>query len=341
MKKSNSGFPGLLQRYQQGKCTEEEREVIDQWFNTIHHEIADKPLSEDNDQIMQRLWAGIQSAKDQQPEDIQPSRHVKWYIWPSRIAAACLCILIGFAVYKSGFSGKLFPAEINGRSASRMTELVNKQSSPQIVKLPDNSQVTLEPGSAIYYRPDFGAKNRVVHLKGSGFFQVSHNKEKPFLVFAGKIVTRVVGTSFTIKQNNQNLEVAVMTGKVLVENTGNKSAIEGILLTQNEKVTYDRNNNQFETGLVSEPVLVKQQPGSVRAIEFSFDDTPLSDVISMLEAAYGIEIVVKNDRIKTCPIKADLNKQTLYAKLDIICAALKSHYDVRGTTIIITGGHCE
>jgi transmembrane sensor len=343
MKKANPGFSKLLQRYRQGKCSEEEKIIVDQWFNSIHHEIADKPITENRDAIMERMWANIQSASQDEQEIIPIAERGKWWqMWPARIAAACLCVMIGFAVYESMIKGNLGGVEIAGKNVSRMTEMANAGGTAKGFTLPDNSVVTLDPGSSVYYGAEFGSKTREVVLKGSGFFQVTHNRQKPFLVFAGNIVTRVVGTSFTITSNPKNVEVAVLTGKVIVEKAGaGPTNSKGFVLTPNQKVTYYRENDHFVSGLVSEPVMIAQKSGAFPAATFNFDDVPLIDVISILEAAYGIDIVITNEQIKSCPVKADLGQHPLYTKLDIVCAALKSHYDVRGTTIIITGGQCE
>ena len=343
MKRANPGFSKLLKRYRQGECSEEEKIIVDQWFNSIHHEIADKPMNETRDVIMARMWANIQSANQDEPEILPWVESRKWWqMWSARIAAACLFVVIGFAAYESVFKKGLDATFVAGRNISRLTKMANNGASVKSVTLPDHSIVMLDPGSSVYYDADFGLTKREVVLKGSGFFQVSHNKQKPFLVFAGNIVTRVVGTSFTIRNDMKNLEIAVLTGKVIVEKAGTTaSQNEGVMLTPNQKVTYYQEKDHFVTGLVNEPVLVETKSGAAPVATFNFDDVPLRDVARILEASYGIEIVIKNEQIKSCPVKADLSQHPLYTKLDIVCAALKSHYDVKGTTIIITGGQCE
>lgn len=342
MKRANPGFSKLLERYRQGECSEEEESVVDQWFNSIHHEIADQPIEETRDAIMTRMWANIQSASHSEGGVVPMAASGKWWqMWPVRIAAACLFVLIGIAVYQSVIKNGHGSVVEAGRDISRLTELANNGSVVKKVILPDESIVELDPGSSVLYGADFGSTKREVVLTGSGFFQVSHNRQKPFHVLAGRIVTRVVGTSFTIRNHTESLEVAVLTGKVIVEKLGNTSENEGVVLTPNQKVTYSQEKDHFVTSLVNQPALVTTHTNTTSGAVFNFDDTPLSDVVSVLEAAYGIKIVVTNEQIKSCPVKADLGQQPLFTKLDIVCAALDAHYDTKGTTIIITGGHCE
>ena len=85
-----------------------------------------------------------------------------------------------------------------------------------------------------------------MYLNGEAFFEVVKNPKKPFLVFTKDIVTKVLGTSFTVKAFDGDKEVKVMvkTGKVNVIQQKNlnikditeKSNIAGIALVANQQV---------------------------------------------------------------------------------------------------------
>ncbi len=62
------------------------------------------------------------------------------------------------------------------------------------------------------------ATNRDVYLSGEAFFEVTKNPDRPFRVFANEIVTKVLGTSFTVRsfENDTTIQVIVRTGKVTV-----------------------------------------------------------------------------------------------------------------------------
>lgn len=342
MREINPGLSKLLRRYQLGKCTEEAERVIDQWFNSIHHEIADKPLGDNANRIKERIWEDIQlAAGDGKLDTVSLLEHRKWWSgWQASFVAACLLFVVGFALYEFQ-DGPIFGG-IAGSRKLKMKLISNHDSRPKRFELADRSFLTLEPGSSAYLADDFGKVKRDVYLKGSGFFQVSHDKEKPFVVYAGKITTRVLGTSFGIRRNAGNTEVEVVTGKVAVEKTGGSGPNgQGVVLTPNQKVIFEQASDNFKMELVKEPVLINRDAEAVPVSIFNFDDAPLSEVVGVLEASYGIKILIRNEQIKNCPIKAELGHQPLYAKLDIICAALQSHYDVKGTSIIISGGQCD
>lgn len=83
------------------------------------------------------------------------------------------------------------------------------------VALEDGSQVTLQPQSTL--RVEYTASLRKVYLDdGAAMFKVSHNPNKPFVVYTGQTETRVLGTVFTVQRNTTDVAVAVKEGKVQV-----------------------------------------------------------------------------------------------------------------------------
>ncbi len=85
--------------------------------------------------------------------------------------------------------------------------------------LPDGSSVELAAGSRISYPNDFGSGNsRDIYLSGEAFFKIARNSGQPFRVFANEIVTKVLGTSFSVRsyEKDTTISVTVRTGKVSV-----------------------------------------------------------------------------------------------------------------------------
>ncbi|EKT4457611.1 FecR domain-containing protein [Pseudomonas putida] len=101
------------------------------------------------------------------------------------------------------------------------------------VTLADQSQVTLDAGSAIAV--DFAqGERRVRLLHGAAFFEVTHTGE-PFLVEAAGGEVRVLGTQFEVRAQGEGAQVTVRSGRVGV------SPAQGTLvreLTANQQVTY-------------------------------------------------------------------------------------------------------
>ncbi len=97
------------------------------------------------------------------------------------------------------------------------------------ITLPDGSSVTLDPGSSLSFSVHPTGKKtpqRMVALNGSAFFQVSHDPESPFVLETNKNEIKVYGTSFSIKDHQEDATSTVLqySGRLEVTN-GNASAI--------------------------------------------------------------------------------------------------------------------
>ncbi|MEN8251618.1 MAG: FecR domain-containing protein [Bacteroidota bacterium] len=86
------------------------------------------------------------------------------------------------------------------------------------IALPDGSIVKLNAGSKLSFHQIFTQEERRVILEGEAFFEVAKS-DIPFIVEAGSLDVRVLGTSFNIDSYRDKGEttVAVTTGLVSVE----------------------------------------------------------------------------------------------------------------------------
>jgi transmembrane sensor len=87
----------------------------------------------------------------------------------------------------------------------------------------DQQPIALEDGSILYMNTDskarvaYSAAGRLVELlDGEALFDVAHDPERPFRVFAAGIVVEAVGTKFTVEHGERVVTVVVMGGEVLV-----------------------------------------------------------------------------------------------------------------------------
>ncbi|MNL14344.1 fec operon regulator FecR [compost metagenome] len=225
-------------------------------------------------------------------------------------------------------------------------EYTNTGNKPLTVKLEDGSLVTLQPQAVLKCPAHFSESLREVSLEGEGFFEISKNPLKPFLVYNKNVITRVVGTSFIVKtsQSNNETEVIVKTGKVVVSpNTGSFNikdllkSDKGVVLTPNQKTVYNATENTFATSLVDqpEPIELKSNKATVKE-NYLFNDTPVANVLNQLQRSYGIEFVVNDEQLYNYTFTGDLSEQNLYSQLDFLCESIKATYKVKGTRIIIS-----
>lgn len=185
------------------------------------------------------------------------------------------------------------------------------QSQQQILKdtLPDGSVVTLNKTSSISYPEQFKNKTRTVVLTGEGFFNVTPNSEKPFIIQVNDVQVRVVGTSFNIKTHEGKTEVLVETGVVQVTKNG-----KSITLHSNDKMVVNKQDSTF--GKI-EPVKNKLYK-YYRTKEFVCDNTPLWQLVDVLNEAYDAHIEIGRKELGNLLLTATFVNESLSQVLNVI-----------------------
>lgn len=129
-----------------------------------------------------------------QPARILGRRH---FMLAGSAAAAMLAIYVGA-----------------GSFADPERRIVTSKGDMRRIALPEGSAITLNTDSQV--EPRIRAQMREVSLyKGEAIFDVAHDKTRPFVVQAGPVKIRVLGTTFSVRRfEDDSVEVAVFEGLV-------------------------------------------------------------------------------------------------------------------------------
>lgn len=227
-----------------------------------------------------------------------------------------------------------------------MEHIVNPDDKPLAITLPDGSTIVLEKSSEVSFDQAFDKPSREVSLKGQALFDVVKDAQRPFIVYAGKTTTQVVGTSFIVRafDNENEVKVDVLRGKVkvsssLVKSSNFETSTENeLVLEPNELAIYHEKNQKLVKELSRNPKVIAE---STSPEMFVFEEVRVPKIFRTLETAYGVNLVFDKDRYKKCVLTTKLSDETLYQKLDIICKSIGATYKVKGVKIIIKGGDCN
>jgi transmembrane sensor len=352
---NRKAFYHLLKRYVENDCTEEERKLVEQWYELLGDEDSidtTLPPAEIKESL-ERLWPKIQQHTQVAEMSRQVSSPVKRMpVWVRWLSAAVLTgsIVIAAWWHLNGSKQQTMPRREN---IAGLHQVTNDKLFNDTVQLPDGSLVILEPKAIVRYNDHFTGPKREVYLEGNAFFKVTRNTRSPFYVYSKNIVAQVLGTSFFVKANPlaHNVEVSVQTGKVAVYEYGRETVQErkndessGVILKPNQRVIYSNTDHHFRTMLVDIPLPVvaeKNAEERITQLNFVFDETPMARVLSYLEQAYHIELVLDNESLAKCLFSGDIKGQNLYDQLEIICESVQATYEIRGTKILIKGSGCE
>jgi transmembrane sensor len=287
-------------------------------------------------ELVDAIWDNVRRRTETQPIKLW-RRLASW-----RVAASVTLILLGTVVafWLPRFNKDVSKIPVSAISSeSKMVEKVNSEDKIIEIKLEDGSVVSLSKNSRLTYPEHFDTTERIVYLDGEAFFDVRKNPKSPFLIFANKTVTKVIGTSFKITayDSDTKVVVAVRTGKVSVfersdfERNRQNLQIAGVVLTANQKVEFSKDGQKFNKTLVEKPHILDI---SLTA-GFDFDNTPLAEVFAKLESAYGVEIIYDNELVSNRSLKVSLADESLFEKLDVICQTMGMSYQTVDAKIII------
>ncbi|MFN8346096.1 MAG: FecR domain-containing protein [Spirosomataceae bacterium] len=332
-------FNQLLEKYLAGECSPDEEKLIHDWQSNLLNSSTLQLDSQEKTIVKRRLWQTIRQNTMNNKEKTFSENRFGWIKWA---AAASVVLVLGSSWWLNRSQSLNLPTVSEVIQTPDGIEVKNTASNPRQIKLEDGSMVILKANSSVTYPEHFGRQSRSVFLKGEAFFKVKPDPNKPFVVHTGELVTEVLGTSFTVKsyEDAQSIEVLVATGRVSVYENSLKSTQQrnGLILTPNQKITFDKASRKITPGIIEKPVLI--QPPAHPTL-FIFEETPLPNVLKKLENAYGLLIIVENQILNQCVFTADLNDLPLHTQLDLICKSVNATYEQRGTSIFITGEGCK
>jgi len=200
--------------------------------------------------------------------------------------------------------------------------------------LPDGSMAFLNKKSELSFEYNPRLKTRKVKLKGEAFFEVKHEQEKPFVIETDEVLIKDLGTAFNVKAypESNTVEVIVESGEVQIYTLKNK----GLKLIAGEKGIYDKTIKEF-----SKIVKIDTNSLSYKTKVFSFNNTDLGSVVSMLNEVYGVKINLSNDALKNCHLTVNFNNDELETVIDVLAETLNLKVTRVNNEITLEGAGCK
>jgi transmembrane sensor len=195
--------------------------------------------------------------------------------WSGLAAALVLGAFLGFRALPS--------------SRSPETRYTTTTAGYERARLADGS--TLELNTASAARVQFTAAERRVELEsGEAHFEVAHDTARPFVVNAGGVAVRAVGTAFNVRFVSGAVEVTVTEGKVAVGPA--MSSGGATLVAANQRLALPL------AAAAPANAIESLAPADVRAVlawqrrVTDFSDTPLSEVTARFNRHNSLQLVV-------------------------------------------------
>jgi hypothetical protein len=180
------------------------------------------------------------------------------------------------------------------------------------VILTDGTNVTINSGSSLKYQSNFlNNKNRKVYLKGEAFFDVTKNKNAPFIVTTKKLNIKVLGTKFNVSSynNDKNTSVVLEEGSVSINE---KSTYKNKSVILNPKEQFVLENNKF---IVKKAIVEKHIAWKKRKLHFSNDQ--FEDIIKEMERYYNIKINLSSSTLNEKRFTGTFTTETIEDVLNV------------------------
>ncbi|MEN7547985.1 FecR domain-containing protein [Rapidithrix thailandica] len=231
------------------------------------------------------LWQNIQQQKPnfRPVHQVTTSKGRHWLPIVSGMAA----VLVLLWMARINFFTSDTPDKTDSKPELVLIEKYNPKGQKTTLRLSDGSVIKLNADSKLVYPKHFAHDKREVTLEGEAFFEISKDAQRPFIVKAGKLKTRVLGTSFNIYAYPEAAEVniALVSGKVEVQSEEVSLIKEDkVTMAPGEMFTYNRFHNKVEKRAFDPKEVLAWREGLI-----IFKKANLTEITWKLERWYGLE----------------------------------------------------
>jgi transmembrane sensor len=239
------------------------------------------------------------------PEPVREARIIPLRRWLSYAAAACVTLLLAFALFNP-------TKTVSAGIAQHVTH-----------QLPDGSSVAINAASSISYHPWLWAVTRKIELEGEAFFKVT--KGRRFLVKAKQGQVEVLGTSFNVRARGSSFVVSCETGKVRVSNPKGEQILTPGLITRANP-----------SGILVAPYtdIPEQQLSAWKDGKFYFNDVPLYEVFQEIQRQFEVQIQTTPE-IARVKVTTNFDGNNLDTALYKACWPSRLKTSKRGNLIIV------
>ena len=304
-----------------GELNQEEKSKLEEW-------ISSHPDNSKEYEAYTELWnkskklvlsdsINVEASLAETKKRINLSgKNRRWSVLFKQVAAV-LILSVSFSILYNYFVIKGTNGEIPEQIVYQ--EIKVAYGTQTKIILADGTNVWLNSGSTLRFPNSFQKANeRKVDLNGEGFFEVTKNDTKPFIVNTSKLDVKVYGTSFNVSayEDYNTMNVALVEGKVsLIKKYGNEIK-ELIVLNPNEVVEYNINEKKLyhsaDNNYMQKYIAWKEG-------QIVFYGDPINRVIERLEKWYNVDINITDNALQNYSFTATFIDESLEQVLKLLC----------------------
>lgn len=300
-----------LVRHDRG-LTAEQQDAFLQW-------LAAAPAHRESFDRHRRMWRDFNALAQWRPEhsvdpnpDLLARRQTvsgrRWFV-PLLAAAAAVAIGVWWAP--------------SARRAQPPAPVAFEATAYRQETLPDGTVLDLNGGAhvVLQFTP---AERRVLLIQGEAQFAVAKNPARPFVVRAGGVDVRAVGTAFNVKLDGAQLEVLVTEGLVHVAQSPAVPvpAAPDVAVNPPAPLVVARISAGHRSVIPLSParptpVVVSATPAEIEQLLewqprlLDFDSTPLAEVVAAFNRRNAVRLSLGDDELRALPIVASIRSDNV------------------------------
>jgi len=270
----------LLLKYIAGDCTDYEKVSVTKWLDSDPENLKEFLALRKLHDIV--IWQTSPVDKAEQASKEKKSVW-SWKLIYTEVLKIAAVLLV--AVLVSRFLSPDYKSE--NSIAMQIIHVPAGQRAE--ITLVDGTKVWLNAKTTFTFPNYFSENSRNVTLDGEGFFDVSANKLKPFIVKTEKYDIKVLGTKFNLMAYSGKgiFETSLLEGLVEVHRSDGS---KGILIKPNERIFQE--NNRLVVSPIIDSTHFLWKEGII-----SFNDESFPEMVNKLELYFDLHIEIKNDKI--------------------------------------------
>lgn len=241
-----------------------------------------------------------------------------------KYAAAVVFLSIGLNAY--------YFIDTFRQKSSEMIEYTAKTGEVKQIDLPDGSKVWLNSESTLVMPGQFKGKTRGVFLVGEAFFEVARNPQRPFLVNTQLLTVKVLGTSFSVSNYENDPEISTCLLEGSVELLNKEAPGKSIILAPNETGTLNKASGELTVSRKPDRLIAPWRKG-----RFRFHNNDLLSITNQLERKFDCEFVFIDEAAKTLRFTGDFETESLDEILALLNKAHTFHVNRSGNRYVISG----
>lgn len=318
----------LLIKYLNNNCSETEFEEFAEWLkeNTQNSEVRNqsaelwKSLEPDLNEYDNKKYSALLhkihheiNLKQQGNSGRKPQALKMAVKWLSRAAAILFIPLLGIVFYL--LSNRNFQAENFVDLTVDSLEVIAPVGSRTVLRLSDGTKVHLNYGSRIKYPRNFTGDIREITLMGEGYFDVVRNPKKPFVVKAGNLKVKALGTEFNVEAypDDHIISTTLVEGKVVIDKILQKGITDRVgAMEPGQHVAYNTKTEKIISGKGNIEKYIAWKNGKM-----VFDNEPITNVARELSRKFNVDIEVA-DEIKDLTYTVTFADDPLFLILDLM-----------------------